>query len=621
MMPDFLETLSAEIVVGDGAMGTLLHERGLPTDHCIEGLVLQDPGQVEKVHLDYLEAGARLIRTNSYGANAHKLAHFGLENRVAEINWKAVQIAKQAVGKRGAWVAGSVGPLGLSAEEALSGEINREALFRQQIGALLDGGANLIFLETFNDVSELLSAVYVVQSLHHCPVACSMAFSEDGNTLDGTSIETVFEVLTKKGVEVLGANCAVGPQSMLRVMERFPRKEGVRLSAFPNASRPQYFEGRYHFLAYPDYFAERGLELARMGVRLIGGCCGTTPNHISSLKKILPQKPPVVAVGAVETKPEPRAVPAPTELNQETILDIIRKRTLIVTELDPPKTLQLNKMFAGAKALKESGTDAITLADNSLAIMRVSNVAVGHLLQQKHRIRPLLHLACRDRNLIGIQSELLGMHALGMNHVLALTGDPAKTGDHPGATSVYDLNSVTLIQMMVKMNEGFTVSGRNLKECTRFVIGCSFNPNVKKLDIRLKRLERKLEAGAHYVMTQPIFDPMQAKAVYDAAGGFGVPILVGVMPLLHARNAEFLHNEVPGIVIPEHVRERIRGKEGAQGEKAGLEVAREISAEILSRFPGIYFITPFLRYDLTVELNRWMRSQDKKGARAKSLVP
>ena len=611
-MPDFLETLDTEIVLGDGAMGTLLHERGLPTDHCVEGLVLSDPDRIEKIHREYLNAGARVIKTNSYGANARKLAHHGLQNQVAEINWKSVQIARLAVGKNEAWIAGSVGPLGLSAEEATSDVVDREALFRQQIGALLDGGANLIFLETFHDLSELLSALYVVQSLHHCPVVCSMFYSEDGHAPDGTSIATCVEVLTKKGVHVVGANCAVGPQGMLQVISRFPRVEGVALSAFPNATRAQYFEGRYHFMAHPDYFAERSLELVNMGVRLIGGCCGTTPAHIAALGKILPAKPPVVSIGTAEVKRGLRPSPAPTEIHDETILDVIRKRTLIVTELDPPKTLQLDKMFAGARALEDSGADAITLADNSLAIMRVSNVAVAHLLQQKAKIRPLLHLACRDRNLIGMQSELLGIHALGMSHVLALTGDPAKTGDHPGATSVYDLNSVTLIQLMVQMNEGRTPSGRDLKERTRFVIGCSFNPNVKNLDVQLKRLERKLKAGARYVMTQPIFDPKQVRMVHDATKGFSVPILLGVMPLLHSRNAEFLHNEVPGIVIPDAVRERMRGKEGEAGAKEGLEIAREIAGEVLAHFRGIYFITPFLRYELTVELGSWVRVQEKR---------
>lgn len=614
-MADLLEVLESEIVLGDGAMGTLLHERGLPANQCVEGLVLSDAERIEKIHREYLAAGARVIKTNSYGANARKLAHHGLEGHVAEINWKSVQIAKTAAGKSGAWIAGSVGPLGLNAEEATSGGIDREALFRQQIGALLDGGANLIFLETFHELSEMLCALSVVQSLHHCPVVCSMFFSEDGHAHDGSSIATCFETLVKKGVQVIGANCAVGPQGMIQVVSRFPRREGVMLSAYPNATRAQFFEGRYHFMAYPDYFAGRGLELLNLGVRLIGGCCGTTPAHIEALKAVLPSKPPVVSVSVLEAR-RSRPAHVPTEIHDNSILDVIRTRTLIVTELDPPKTLPLEKMFVGAKALKDSGTDAVTLADNSLAIMRVSNVAVAHLLQQKVKIRPLLHLACRDRNLIGMQSELLGIHALGMNHVLALTGDPAKTGDHPGATSVYDLNSVTLIQLIAQMNQGFTPSGRDLKERTRFVIGCSFNPNVKNLDVQLKRLERKLDAGAQYVMTQPIFDPRQARAVYDATKGFGVPILLGVMPLLHSRNTEFLHNEVPGIVIPDEVRARMRGKEGEAGTREGLEIARELTSAVLAYFKGIYLITPFLRYELTADLGRWIRARERAQIKA-----
>ncbi|MBM3892407.1 MAG: bifunctional homocysteine S-methyltransferase/methylenetetrahydrofolate reductase, partial [Verrucomicrobia bacterium] len=309
----------------------------------------------------------------------------------------------------------------------------------------------------------------------------------------------------------------------------------------------------------------------------------------------------------------PRApAPAPPAVPRETILDIIKKRTLIVTELDPPRTLPaVEKVIAGAKALKDAGTDAVTLADNSLAILRVNNVVVAQQMKERLGVLPVVHLACRDRNLLGIQSELLGLSVLGINHVLALTGDPSKSGDHPGATSVYDLNSIGLIALMKKMNDGLTHSGRDLKQHADFVIGCSFNPNVRDIGVQTKRLERKIEAGARYVMTQPIFDPALAKATNDATKHFGVPVLVGVMPLISERNCEFLHNEVPGIAIADAVRARMRGKDGEAGRREGLAIARELCDAVLEHFRGIYLITPLIAYELTVELSRYVREQER----------
>jgi homocysteine S-methyltransferase len=283
---------------------------------------------------------------------------------------------------------------------------------------------------------------------------------------------------------------------------------------------------------------------------------------------------------------------------------------LIVTELDPPKSLQLDKMVDGAKALKAAGTDFVTLADNSLAILRVSNVAAAHLIRERTGAEPLIHLACRDRNVLGLQSELMGMHALGFNHVLALTGDPAKMGDHPGASSVYDVNSIGLIKMIQRLNEGFAANGRDLKDKTRFVIGCAFNPNARNLDSQVRKLEDKLAAGAQFVMTQPVFDASLVKATAERTRQFNVPVLLGVMPLLSSRNAEFLHNEVPGIVIPDNVRDRLRGKDGAEGNEEGLAIARQLCESVLDHFKGIYLITPLMRFDLTVRLSCYIRELD-----------
>jgi homocysteine S-methyltransferase len=326
---------------------------------------------------------------------------------------------------------------------------------------------------------------------------------------------------------------------------------------------------------------------------------------------------PVQAKTAIVASREIRAsvvsdhAPLITHQASHSLLEIIRQRTLIVTELDPPKSLSLDKLVTGSRELKAAGTDFVTLADNSLAILRVSNLAAGFLARERTGLEPIIHLACRDRNLLGLQSELMGLHALGIHHVLALTGDPAKIGDHPAASSVYDVNSIGLIRTIKQINDGFAANGRDLKGKAQFIIGCAFNPNAKNVDSQVRKLEDKVKAGAHFVMTQPIFDPVLAKVTHEKTRHLGIPVLVGVMPLLNARNTEFLHNEVPGINIPDAIRERMRGKDGAEGNTTGLATARELCNAVLEHFNGIYLITPLLRYDLTAELSRYVRKQEQ----------
>jgi methionine synthase / methylenetetrahydrofolate reductase(NADPH) len=611
---NLIEQLEKGVVIGDGAMGTLLYERGLSLDRSCEELILTQPDLVRRVHEDYVDAGAQVIETNSFAANRLKLERHGLDAEVREINEKAARLAKEVAGSKDVWVAGSVGPLGRRLDEARAQGLDPEEIFAEQIGALLEGEADAIMLETFSDLEELLIALQVSQQLSAAPVICSMSFTEDGVTYQGVPIETAFEKLKKAGAKIVGANCCIGPRALKGIFQtKVPTSgNGMYHASFPNAGRPEFMEGRYMYLTTPDYFAQQSVDLARAGVRLLGGCCGTTPAHIRALREHLSQtdwqKEPV-SIRVPELQPVPRAVtPKPTKAKHPTLLEVIQKRTLIVTEFDSPKTLNLDRMVEAAKALKTAGTDFITVADNSLAIMRMNCVVASHLVEKETGLRPIVHLACRDRNLIGTQSELMGMDALGLDHVLALTGDPSKVGDTPGATSVYDLNSISLLEGIRSMNQGRTFGGRDLKRSTNFVTGCAFNPNVKNLDVQVKRLERKVAAGVHFVMTQPVFDPKQVKMTFEATKQFGIPILVGVMPLLNARNTEFLHNEVPGIVIPENVRERMRNKEGEEGQKEGVAIAREIAAEVLKYFKGIYLITPLIHFQTTVELSTAVRS-------------
>lgn len=603
---DFLDELEHSILPGDGAIGTQLMAANVPIERCFEELCVSQPELIARVHADYIAAGARVVETNSFGANAVRLEKHGFEKRVNEINWSAAQLARQAVRGKSVYVAGSVGPMGITADQARERGIDRKAAFQEQMGALLDGKVDLIFLETFLDLDELILALEVKQALHHCPVVCSLACTEEGRLPSGVTLVEAFEKLRALGADVVGVNCVNGPQAMLRLYERIPA-EGL-LSAYPNAGYPRYHDGRFLYATAPAYFAQAARDLAGQGARLIGGCCGIGPDGIAAMVEALAGLQPVKSK-AVTVIEAPRPVPGAGAV-ETSILDLVAAgKTVIVTELDPPKTLDLEKYMAGAQALTEAGSDAITLADNSLAILRVSNLAVGALLKQRFGITPLLHISCRDRNLLGLQSELMGMAALGIRHVLPLTGDPAKVGDHPGAASVYDVNSIELMKIIARLNEGYNHIGKSIKTPTQLVIGCTFNPNAKNLDAQVARLERKLAAGAQYVMTQPVFDTRLVETMAARLAHIGAPVFTGIWPLLNGRQAEFLHNEVPGIIIPDAVRERMAGLEGAEGRAAGVEIGKEVTKAVLDHFPGVYLITPFLSYDTTVELAQFVRGR------------
>src|SRR3954468_218790 len=566
-MSEFLKELRAGVMLGDGAIGTLLYQRGEPLDACYDALNLTHPEAVRRVPRDYLDAGARLIETNTFGANRVQLEKFRLTERVQDINRRGAELALQLARPSGAFVAGSVGPLNVNPSLILTDSARKEA-YQEQMRALVEGGVDALFLETFPSLSELLAAVAVARSIPAPAILASLSFGDDGHTADGVRIADAFRKLRGAGAEVVGLNCHFGPTTAETLLKEVVVEEGDLISVYPNAGRPQYFEGRYIYHPTPQYFADFVPKLVAQGARLVGGCCGTTPETISAMAKVLPGLRPVTRKVSTITVSERPAAAAPPE-STPTLLDIIRTRTLIVTELDPPKSLGLEKLIEGARALKEAGTDFVTLADNSLAILRVSNLAAGFLVQQRTGLQPIIHLACRDHNLIGLQSLLMGLNALGIDHVLALTGDPAKIGDHPAASNVYDVNSIGLIRTIKQLNNGVAANGRDLKTRARFVIGCAFNPNARNIDTQARKLEDKIKAGAQFVMTQPIFDPGLAKLTHEKTRAFGLPILMGVMPLLNGRNAEFLHNEVPGINIPDSIRTRMRNKEGKEGNEEG----------------------------------------------------
>jgi len=611
---NLLDILNDRIVLGDGATGTYLYELGVPLNHCLEEVNLSQPELLTRVYREYADAGAQVIETNSFGASRVRLARYGLDHRVGEINWRAAQVACEAVKGRDVFVGGSVGPLSLRPADGEFSADDRKALFREQIGALLDGGCNLIFLETFATLDELLLALNVFQNLSNIPVVTSLALSEEGRLVSGETFPEAVKILRAAGADIVGLNGTCGPQACAHLLSKLAVDEDELLCVYPSAGKPEFYEGRFNYAASPGYFADMLPLWVEEGARLIGGDYGTRPEHIAAMAAVARELKPVRVkrISPAISSPAPRArieaaepavVPAAARAEEVSLLDLLKRKTVSIVELDSPKGLSMDKFLTGARALKEAGAAAITLADNSLAILRVSNFAAAIRVREEVGLTSLLHLACRDRNLLGLQSEIMGLGTLGFRHVLALTGDPAKVGDHPGATSVYDLNSLGLIKLLAGMNRGVNHGGRPLNGRTKFIIGCAFNPNALNFESQFKKLESKLAAGAQYVMTQPVFDVKLARDTVARLKPLGVPVFLGVMPLLSSRNAEFLHNEVPGIKIAAPLRERLHQCADDQAAiRIGLEVAREVRDVALEGFGGVYLITPFLRYEVSVDL-------------------
>ncbi|MCZ8520209.1 MULTISPECIES: bifunctional homocysteine S-methyltransferase/methylenetetrahydrofolate reductase [Paenibacillus] len=632
MKPGLREALRSQVLVGDGAMGTYLYQMGFPIGISYEELNLLKPDVIMDVHRRYYEAGARLIETNTFSANREKLSKYGLEGEVEAINRAGADLARRAVGED-AYVVGAIGSIRAGKRKSIRTAKVKEDL-REQIAILCDTPVDGLLLESFLDLDEMLIALKEVRRISNLPVICQFATEGAGVTQDGVPLGAAFEKLLAAGADVVGLNCRSGPNGLLRSLEGAAGSGETHpaFSVFPNAGLADYVDGRYTFSATPQYFGETARRFADLGTRIIGGCCGTTPEHIaavaSALAGYVPN--PESAQRSAESAAVPAAVqvaePAPESAGGmagnpagPSIVDLVRERHTVIVELDPPKDLDIGKFMEGTEALKRAGVDALTMADNSLAVTRMSNLALGSIVQERVGIRPLIHIACRDRNLIGTQSHMMGLHALGIDHVLAVTGDPARFGDLPGSSSVYDLTSFEIIRMIKQLNEGVAFSGKPLKKKANFIVGAAFNPNVKYLDKAVQRLERKVQAGADYIMTQPVYNAELIEQVYEATKHLSVPIFIGIMPLASGNNAEYLHNEVPGIQLSDDVRRRMSGLRGEEGRAMGVQIGRELLDAAMGRFNGIYLMTPFLAYEMTVQLTEYV--WEKAGRRDWHLSP
>jgi len=611
----FLARLRQGPLVCDGAMGTLLYARGVPFDQCFDALNVTQRELVLNVHLDYLRAGAEMIETNTFGANAVRLGAHGLAERVRDFNRHGAKLAKEArdVFGRPIWIAGSVGPLGRPV--APYGRITppeARAAFRAQIDALVEGGVDVLILETFSDLTEIQEALRAAREACDLPMIAQMTFTDDGRTRYGHSPAEVVAALEGLGADVIGANCSVGPVPMLEVVQHMAAVARTPLSAQPNAGFPTLIEGRYLYLSSPEHVAAYGRKMIAAGAVVVGGCCGTTPEHIAALARAVADlRPdsvaPAVAERVAPQDAAPRRVDEPSELARK-----LGRAFVISVEVDPPKGLDATKDLEGARLLKEAGADVIDVGDSPIGRVRMSALAMCYLIQQHAGIETIIHFTTRDRNLVGLQADLIGAHAMGVRNVLALTGEPPR-GDYPNVTAVYDVDSPGLIRIIKQFNDGLDLSGKSIGHPARFLIGAALDMHPATLERELPRLERKLEAGVDFFMTQPIYEPEVLDAFEQRVGRLPVPVLVGVLPLQSSRHAEFLHNEVPGITIPPWVRERMQAA-GSAGREEGLRLARELLLGLLDRIDGAYLMPSFGRYEVVAALVRDVRARIGAGS-------
>lgn len=609
-MSRLLERLKTDILVADGAMGTLLYANGL--DNCYETYNLTHPEKVLAIHKTYIEAGADVIQTNTYTAKRHRLDGYGYGEKIKEINQAGVKIARQAAGED-TFVLGTVGALrGLKQCELTLNEIIKETL--EQVRYLLETEEidGLLF-ETYYDEEEIIEVLKVVRPLTDLPIITNISIHEAGITENGRPLVEIFGKLVMLGADVVGLNCHLGPYHMIQSLKQVPLFAQSYLSVYPNASLLSFVDdngsGQYGFSQNADYFGKSAELLVAEGARLIGGCCGTTPDHIRAVKRAVKGLKPVSRKFVTPMVEEAELIKAVKQ--SETIVDKVERKVTIIAELDPPKTLDIRKFTKGVKALDEAGVAAITLADNSLAKTRICNVSIASLLKNEISTPFLLHLSCRDHNMIGLQSRLLGMDVLGFHQVLAITGDPSKIGDFPGATSVYDATSFKLLELIKQLNKGIGYSGASIKKETTFTAAAAFNPNVKNLSRCGRLIERKIAAGSDCFITQPIFNSEIIENLAELTRDYDTPFFVGIMPITSYNNAIFLHNEVPGIQLSDDFLAKLEAvkddKEKCQ--QLALEESKQLIDHALKFFNGIYLITPFMRYDLTVDLVEYIHQK------------
>ncbi|MBI2677569.1 MAG: bifunctional homocysteine S-methyltransferase/methylenetetrahydrofolate reductase [Candidatus Koribacter versatilis] len=606
----FLKRLERAPLLCDGAMGTLLYAKGVFINRCYDELNQSQPELIRGIHRDYVEAGAEVLETNTFGANAFRLARHGLADQVHALNLAGARLARAAIPKgREVYVAGSVGPLGIRIEPL--GKTSREearAAFHQQITALKEGGVDLLIVETFGYLEEIHQAMLAAREVDpSLPLVAQVTIDEEGNCLDGSSPETFTAKLADWGADVIGINCSVGPVAMLETVERVRAATTKPLSAQPNAGIPHAVEGRNIYLCSPEYMASYARKFVAAGVRFVGGCCGTTPEHIRAMRSALSAAGAKdggrgfqISTGAREPSCQVTTVPLAHRSRLGKKLAAGEFVTMI--EIVPPKGTDATKEIEGARFLQSVGVDAVNIPDSPRASARMSAQALSYLTQQEVGIEAILHYTCRDRNVLSMQSDLLGAHAVGIRNLICITGDPPKLGNYPDATAVFDVDAIGLVNLVANLNKGLDIGGNPIGEPTAFVIGVGANPGLPNIDEEVRRFEYKVEAGADYAVTQPVFDAALLEAFLKRVQHHKVPVIAGIWPLVSVRNAEFMKNELR-VSVPDAIIGRMARCPNADAARAeGVAIAREMLVRIRGVVQGAQISAPLGRYSAAVDV-------------------
>lgn len=607
-MKSFRERLGNEVIVFDGGTGTYLYEKGIYINRCFEELNLTSPELVTEVHRDYVNAGADVIETNTYGANRFKLAPHGLDEKIYDINFKGAQLAK-AVAKDVALVAGAVGPLDVQIEPL--GKISFDEAkdyFKEQIHGLIDGGADIIILESFALVKEMIQAIRAVKEINNdIPILAQVTINESGTLLSGAPLSRFIEKIKDYPVDAIGMNCSVGPKLMLDALEELREMTDMPLSVQPNAGVPQSIGGRNIYLTSPEYLAEYAKRFIQTGAAIVGGCCGTNPSHIRAIRRAVQALQPSkrISVSSPAMKIETPSEIQPYKIEEKSRLSnkLAKKEFVSLVELVSPKGVSPKRELEKARKLFYHGIDAINIPDGPRASARMSAMAMAVMIQKEVGIEAVLHIACRDRNVIGMQSDLLGAWALGLRNILAITGDPPKLGNYPDATAVFDVDAIGLTNLANRLNHGLDLGGNPIGEPTGFSIAVGVNPGAINLDEELRRLDWKIEAGAEYMITQPVFDIRILEQFMKRIEHVKIPLICGIWPLVSYRNAEFMNNEVPGASVPEEILQRMRKTTTKEeGFAEGIQIARETFNYIKSAVSGVQLAAPLGRIEAVFQI-------------------
>ncbi len=619
MKPDFSEYVRNHVILADGALGTYLYEKGVEREKNLDLLNVQAPELIFSAHEEYIRAGSQLIETNTFGANRFKLLEVGADEQVFEINRAGAAIAVKAAGHQ-VYVAGSVGPCGIDfplEEEDVSQQEIRDA-FATQMTGLAEGGVDLIILETFSSLTEILLAIEIArQAVPDLPLIAQMVFPARGTTVRGADALSCGRKMAAAGATVVGTNCGRGIDAMVMAIEKMSitAEEGVPLSAFPNAGMPEMVGHRMIYPAQPSYMAARSSEMVKYGVRLIGGCCGTTPDHIQEFRSTLKIKPVRIRGARIQTVEEEVEAKSSSTKPGGFLSTLQSGRLPIVVELDPPTHLDVDGVLKGAQELTAAGVDAVSLGENPLAILRTGNLGMAARIRQETGIQTIIHQTGRDINALGLQSRMMEAHLLGIEAVLAVSGDSASSTDQPGVSGVFDMRSYGLLRMLSQLNRGHNQAGRSIKKQTNFSIGAAFSFRPENPTTQINRLERKVGFGARFAMTQPLFSKEVVEQMLEKTKNVDILIFPGIFPLISSRNAEFLHNEVPGISVPEMLRRQLaKFEDVADQRKAALDYTHTLVEEIGSFIDGFYLISPLNKWDISLRFVRQIREAGWKGS-------